>query len=202
MTSAAEDARQRNLEQPVPSDDDLAAAARAGDRASFNTLVRRYQRRVYGLCVSMVGPDTAEDITQETFIRVLASLDRYRGGNFAGWLLTIAGNRCRDELRRRKRRPATSLDQQMETFGDAYALPTPERSPERRALDSELRQVIVSALVQLPDDQRQALTLRDIDGFSYQEIASATNVSVGTVKSRIARARARMRELLPERGEL
>ncbi len=194
MSSAAD--------QPPPSDDDLAAAARAGDRASFNTLVRRYQRRVFALCAGMVGPDTAEDITQDTFIRALGSLDRYRGGNFAGWLLTIAGNRCRDELRRRKRRPTDSIDQQMETFGDAYALPSRERSPERRALDSELRRVIVAALAQLPDDQRQALTLRDIDGFSYQEIASATNVSVGTVKSRIARARAKMRELLPERGEL
>ena len=194
MSSAAD--------QPPPSDDHLAAAARAGDRASFNTLVRRYQRRVFALCAGMVGPDTAEDITQDTFIRALGSLDRYRGGNFAGWLLTIAGNRCRDELRRRKRRPTDSIDQQMETFGDAYALPSRERSPERRALDSELRRVIVAALVQLPDDQRQALTLRDIDGFSYQEIASATNVSVGTVKSRIARARAKMRELLPERGEL
>lgn len=200
--SSAGDARQRDPGQPLPSDDDLAAAARAGDRASFNILVRRYQRRVFALCVGMVGPDTAEDITQETFIRALGSLDRYRGGNFAGWLLTIAGNRCRDELRRRKRRPTSSLDQQMEAFGDAYALPSQERSPERRALDSELRRVIVAALVQLPDDQRQALTLRDIEGFSYQEIASATNVSVGTVKSRIARARARMRDLLPQRGEL
>ncbi len=202
MNSAAEDAPQPNHAPSPPSDDDLAAAARAGDRASFNTLVRRYQRRIFALCVGMVGPDTAEDITQDTFIRALGSLDRYRGGNFAGWLLTIAGNRCRDELRRRKRRPSSSLDQQMESFGDAYTLPSRERSPERRALDSELRRVIVAALVQLPEDQRQALTLRDIDGFSYQEIASATNVSVGTVKSRIARARAKMRELLPERGEL
>ena len=184
-------------------DDALADRARNGELDAFNLLVRRYQRRVFGLCLGMLrSPAAAEDAAQDAMLAAWRALHSYRGGNFAAWLMRIASNRCRDELRRRKRRPSTSLDLLVEEHGDAWSPPDEGRSPELAALDAETGRVLLVALEQLPEEQRQVVLLSDVQGLAYREIAEAMDSSIGTVKSRLNRGRARMRQLLLESGEL
>ena len=184
-------------------DDTLAEQAQSGDVTAFNALVERYQRPVFGLSLRMLGsPAAAEDAAQEAFFSAWRAIDRYRGGSFQAWILRIAGNQCRDELRRRKRRPSKSLDGLMEVAGEAVAGPARTRSPEQQAMDGELGAVLQTALNILPPDQRQAIILSDIHALAYSEIAQVMATSVGTVKSRISRGRARLRTYLLERGEL
>lgn len=184
-------------------DDALAFRARDGDLDSFNELVRRYQRSVFGLCLRMLSSAAAaEDAAQEAMLSAWRGLGGYRGGSFQAWILRIAGNQCRDELRRRKRRPSDSLDGLIEEAGDAVVPPSADRSPEQQTLDSETGRVIEAALARLPDDQRQAVVLCDVQGLTYDEIAGAMGSSVGTVKSRISRGRARLRDILLAEGEL
>lgn len=184
-------------------DDALAERARGGELDAFNLLVRRYERRVFGLCLGMLrSPAAAEDAAQDAMIAAWRALDGYRGGNFPAWLLRIAGNRCRDELRRRKRRPSTSLDELVEEHGDAWSPPDEGRSPEAAALDAETGRALLAALDQLPEEQRQAVLLSDVQGLAYLEIADVMHTSIGTVKSRLNRGRARLRQLLLESGEL
>ena len=184
-------------------DDTLAEQAQRGDVRAFNALVERYQRPVFGLSLRMLGsPAAAEDASQEAFFSAWRAIERYRGGSFQAWILRIAGNQCRDELRRRKRRPSESLDGLMEAASEAVAGPAPTRSPEQRTLDRELGAVLQAALNILPPDQRQAIILSDVHSLAYNEIAQAMGTSVGTVKSRISRGRARLRTYLLERGEL
>lgn len=184
-------------------DDALADRARNGELDAFNLLVRRYQRRVFGLCLGMLrSPAAAEDAAQDAMLAAWRALHSYRGGNFPAWLMRIAANRCRDELRRRKRRPSTSLDRMLDEHGDAWSPPDDGRPPEIAALDAETGRTLLTALQQLPEEQRQTILLSDVHGLAYREIADTMNTSVGTVKSRLNRARARMRQLLLETGEL
>ncbi len=184
-------------------DDALADRARNGELDAFNLLVRRYQRRVFGLCLGMLrSPAAAEDAAQDAMLAAWRALHSYRGGNFPAWLMRIAANRCRDELRRRKRRPSTSLDRMLDEHGDAWSPPDDGRPPDIAALDAETGRTLLAALQQLPEEQRQTILLSDVQGLAYREIADTMNTSVGTVKSRLNRARARMRQLLLESGEL
>ena len=187
----------------APTDDDLAERAKAGELDAFNLLVERYQRPVFGLCVRMLSSAAAaEDAAQDTMISAWRGLSGYRGGSFQAWILRIAGNQCRDELRKRKRRPQDSLDGLMEERGDGAVGPADVRGPEDRSLDSETGRTILAGLNTLPEDQKLAILLCDVQGLPYDEIADAMRTSVGTVKSRISRGRARMRDYLIERGEL
>lgn len=186
-----------------PTDDELAERAQAGELTAFNLLVERYQRPVYGLCLRMLSsPAAAEDAAQETMISAWRGLRSYRGGSFQAWILRIAGNQCRDELRKRKRRPQDSLDGLIDDQGEAASPASEERGPEEQSLDSETGRVILAGLNALPADQKEAILLCDVQGLSYEEIAQATETSVGTVKSRISRGRARLRDYLIQRGEL
>ena len=181
---------------------DLIARARQGDLAAFNVLVERYQTGAYNLCLRLLGaPAPAEDAAQEAFISAYRSLDRFRGGSFRAWLFRIAANACYDELRRRKARPATSLDRAGE---DQRPIEPPDTAPsmEERAANTELHRALEAALAQLPREQRLAVVLCDVQGFDYAEIAETTRVSLGTVKSRISRARSRLRVILLEQREL
>ena len=193
-----------SAEQHTPlSDDALAVRAQAGDLRAFNTLVERYQRAVYGLCLRMLSsPEAAEDAAQEAFLSAWRALRGYRGGSFQGWLFRIAGNRCRDELRKRKRRPTDSLDSLMAATGEGAAGPSADPTPEQRSLGSETVRAIQAGLATLPDDQRLAILLCDVHGMGYEEVARTMGTSVGTVKSRISRGRTRMRSYLLARGEL
>jgi RNA polymerase sigma factor (sigma-70 family) len=185
-------------------------AARKGDLEAFNWLVLRYQTRVYNLCYRMLSdPDAAADATQDAFISAFRAMSRFKGEQFKTWLLRIATNACLDVLRSRKRRPTQSLDSWGPHDGEedsAEPLPIadldPSVDPEISTLRAETVAAIQRGLDTLPDDQRTALVLVDVQGLSYEEAASVTGANLGTVKSRINRARTRMREYLRERGIL
>ncbi len=185
--------------------DDRVHRARRGDIAAFNELVLEHQGLVFNLCYRIIGQrQAAEDVAQEAFLAAWRSIRGLRGDAFRPWLLRIAVNAARDEQRRRGRRPSTSLDMALEK--GLPEPPEPGQSPEGRLLDRELRARLEVALQTLPTDQRVALVLCDVEGLDYAEIALATKTRLGTVKSRIARGRARLRlallsdpELLPRR---
>ncbi len=180
-------------------EDELIARSREGDLDCFNRLVERYQQQVYNLSLRMLGnPHAAEDATQDAFISAFMAISKFRGGSFRAWLFRIATNACHDQRRSLRRRPTTSLDAlPIELEWDQHAL-----SPEEYALSRELGREIGRALSALPADQRLAVILRDIMGLDYQEIAQATASSLGTVKSRLSRGRARLRQHLGPYREL
>lgn len=182
----------------------LVEAGQRGDVEAFNQLVRLYEGRVYNLCYRMLGDaDAAADATQDTFIAAYRNLRRFRGGTFRSWLLRIATNACYDALRARKRRPTVSLDA-TQTVADSNTtidLPDPGEAPDEIALRHELAQAIQQGLAQLPVDQRITVILCDVQGLAYEEIAAITNTNLGTVKSRLSRGRARLRDIL-RAGEL
>jgi RNA polymerase sigma-70 factor (ECF subfamily) len=182
-------------------------AARRGDLDAFNWLVLRYQTRVYNLCYRMLSdPDAAADATQDAFLSAWRAMPRFKGEQFRTWLLRIATNGCLDVLRSRKRHPAQSLDGWSPGDSDEASEPLPiadldpSIDPEGHSLRVETVATIQQGLDTLPEDQRTALVLVDVQGLSYDEAASITGANLGTVKSRINRARSRMRDYLRERG--
>ncbi|HUX76736.1 MAG TPA: sigma-70 family RNA polymerase sigma factor [Anaerolineae bacterium] len=182
----------------------LIAAAQRGNVDTFNELVLAYQQQVYNLAYRIMGdPASAADAAQEAFISAFQNIGRFRGGSFKSYLLRIVSNGCYDELRRRKRRPATSFEDFGEVDEDANpALVNGAERPEEYAERQEMARVIQAGIETLPPDQRITLALSDVQGLSYQEIAEVTSVSLGTVKSRLARARGKLRDYLRARGEL
>jgi RNA polymerase sigma-70 factor (ECF subfamily) len=178
-------------------------AARRGDVEAFNELVLLYQDRVYTVAYRiMQDTAAADDITQETFVTAFRKLDQFRGGNFAAWLMRIATNASYDELRRRKRRRTDSLDDgEIDEEADSR-LASDTANPERFAQHAELKSAIEYCFEQLADAYRIVVTMSDIEEYSYEEIAGIVNVSLGTVKSRISRARAQLRDCLRANGEL
>jgi RNA polymerase sigma-70 factor (ECF subfamily) len=181
----------------------LVADAKRGKLDAFNELVLFYQSQVYNLAYRIMGdPASASDATQEAFIAAYQSLDRFRGGSFKSYLMRIVSNRCYDELRRRKRRPATSFED-VEIDEEANPLlVNGGEGPEAYAERQEVAQVIQDGIETLPPEQRVTLVLSDVQGMSYQEISRAMDVSLGTVKSRLARARGKLRDYLQANGEL
>ncbi len=181
----------------------LIAASREGRVEAFNALVERYQGLVYNLAYRMLGnPDAAADATQETFIAAYEGLGRFRGGSFRAWLLRIATNACYDELRARSHRRQDSLEGILEGGDDPGLAADPRLSPESFALSTELLAAIGEGLQTLPADQRAAVVLSDVQGLSYEEIAEVMDCSLGTVKSRLSRGRARLRGFLLRQREL
>jgi RNA polymerase sigma-70 factor (ECF subfamily) len=172
----------------------LAERARAGDLGAFNELVDLHQRAVYNLCLRMLGSRMpAEDAAQEAFLSAYRGLRSFKGAHFRSWLMRIAANACTDELRRRARRPALSLDTPPPGTDDPVEVPDAAPGPEVLALRGEEHERVQAALLRLPADQRLAVIMCDIQGFAYEEIAVAMGTSIGTVKSRIARGRDRLR---------
>jgi len=183
----------------------LLRDARRGNVEAFNGLVLHYQAMVYNLAYRVIGePDAAADATQEAFISAFRALGSYRGGSFKSWLLRIVTNACYDEMRRRKRRPASSLDELdgLDETVDEPVLTSPAEGPEAHAVRRELREALQEAIQLLPEEQRVILVLSDVQELSYEEIAEITRTNLGTVKSRLSRARARLREILQANGEL
>ena len=185
-------------------EESLIAAAQLGQVDAFNELVLAYQQQVYNLAYRIMGdPASAADAAQDAFISAYESIGRFRGGSFKSYLLRIVANRCYDELRRRKRRPATSFEDFGEVEEEANpALINGGEGPEEHTERQEMAHVIQAGIETLPPDQRVTLALADVQGLSYKEIAEATDVSLGTVKSRLARARGKLRDYLRGQGEL
>jgi len=178
----------------------LVLAAQKGDLEAFNQLVLSYQDRIFALALRIIGDqDSAEDITQNTFLTAYLNLPRFRNGSFQSWLYRIATNACYDELRRNKRHPTMSLnheDDVEERLLPHYDVSGPKNLPEKEYGKLELEQTIQHALNQLDADQRTAVVLADLQDFDYKEAAQILGVPIGTLKSRLARARLRLHDLL------
>ncbi|MEI7924590.1 MAG: sigma-70 family RNA polymerase sigma factor [Chloroflexota bacterium] len=187
-----------------PALDELVQRAQRGELPAFNAIVLRHQDAVYSLVLRMLSSaEAAEDVTQEAFVSAWRHIDSFRGGSFRSWLFTIAANRARDELRKGVRRPTTSLDAARDDPDRADLDPVDgDPSPEAQAEQGELRTALEAALGELPPDWREVVVMSDIHGLDYAEIAQATGVALGTVKSRLSRARARLREVILASAEL
>ncbi len=184
------------------------AAARQGDLEAFNRLVLAYQDTVYRVAYRILGDRAAaEDAAQETFLRAWQHIDRYRGDSWRGWLLRIATNACYDHLRRRRRRPTIPLQPQ-DDEGDEIESPawladtSPQGNPEAHAERAALHRALETCLHGLKPDFRAALVLVDVEGFPYNEAAQALGIALGTLKSRLARARLQMQRCLRRFPEL
>ena len=168
-----------------------------GDLDAFNGLVDLHQRAVYNLCLRMLGsPAAAEDAAQDAFLSAYRAMRGFRGTAFRPWMMRIAANACTDELRRRQRRPTSSLDAPLPGTGESLDVADTVAGPEVEALRGEQAAAIQAALLKLPSDQRLAVILCDMQGYAYEEIAAAMRCSVGTVKSRISRGRDKLRREL------
>lgn len=186
------------------SDQLLVRRARKGDQDAFAELVRLYQRPIYNLAFRMTGnPEDAEELTQNAFLNAWRGLERFQEeASFFTWLYRLATNACIDFLRHEKRRYAVlqtvSLDDEERQV--AALLPDYRNAPEERALQRDLQETLTRAMHSLSHEHREILMQREIDGLSYQEIAELLNLELGTVKSRIARARLALRRILEEEG--
>src|SRR5688572_10079052 len=206
------------LRQPCPFESTLVARLRVGEMEAFDQLVEEYQALVYALALRILNnAEDARDATQETFLKVYRHFGKFRGeASLKTWICRIAINQARSSdrwLRRRRRNDTTSLDAPWGTSGGANGnanlsangadqrspidyLQSSYATPEDEALSRERSRQIERGLRQLKKDFRIAVILRDIEGLSYEEIAWVTEVSVGTVKSRIARGREMLRETI------
>jgi len=182
----------------------LIDAARQGDVGSFNQLVLSYQSMVYNFAYRILGDrHAAADATQDAFISAFKAIGKFRGGSFKAWLLRIVTNACYDQLRRKQRQPSTSLDALLVLEpAPTQSLTDSRESPEEYTVRQELSKAIQIGIGSLPPEQRITLVLADVQGFSYQEIAGVTGVALGTVKSRLSRARNKLRDFLLGQREL
>lgn len=173
-----------------------------GDAGAFDRLVDLCTPRVFNLAYRLVGNhEDAQDIAQEAFVRIYHALPRFKGGSaFNTWMYRIVVNACYDELKRRKRRPVM-LSELYDDGGNAPE-PTGGETTEEAVLRDERRRVLQQAIVAIPDPFRMVLVLYDVQGMSYQEISEVLETNLGTVKSRLNRARLMLREKLSASREL
>lgn len=184
----------------------LVQCARSGDLDAFNQLVLAYQDMAYNLSVRMLtDSDAAQDVTQTAFLSAFRSLDSFRGGSFRAWVMRMVTNACYDELRRRKRHPTTPLepvdddDEEIESpswMADDAA--TPEEQTERHELDRTVQRCLQG----LDEEFRAVVIMVDLQGLDYQEASAALGKPLGTIKSRLARARFKLRDCLHQFWEL
>lgn len=190
------------------SDEELLSQCQAGDRDAFQALVEKYQHKVYTIAFRFVGNDAdASDLAQEAFIKVYRKLPTFRGeSSFLTWLYHITANTCRDELRKRQNKRTVSLDNLVPQPGEGGArvegVRTTMAGPEEVVEAREVQRHLQMVLNQLPVEQKLILIMREIQGFSYEEIAHQLECSLGTVKSRLSRARTALKDLVVANGEL
>ena len=177
-------------------DRDLVGRARRGDPEAFTQLMMQYQVPLYNMALRMVGrPDDAADIAQEAFTRAWQKIRTLRDAPFKSWLFQIAANLCYDHFRRGKRYGSMPEDDQASNVV-SLGIATPD--PQERAEASERNRLVRESIQALEPDMRLAIILRDVNGMAYDEIAGVMGVPLGTVKSRIARARAQVQERLQQ----
>ena len=182
---------------------DQELKAKQGDQDAFEQLVRDNQNKVYSLALRFTGDrETAEDLAQEAFVRAWQGLGGFQGeSSFSTWVYRLTVNVCIDYLRKKTRRGAVEQAVSLDDISGPRAEPVDwEQDPQRRLERSERGQALARGLARLPDWQRQALVLRELSGLSYREIGEKLGLDLGTVKSRIARARLNLREILLEDG--
>ncbi len=185
----------------------LPVQDRNGASFCYNCIIEAFQAKGYNLACRMLRDwALAEDVLQESFVSGYRAFSQFRGDNLNAWMMRIIANTCRDFLRSRRARPIISLDPLPTAADDstpsAVDLPTREESPEEYAEREELRRTIVNGLDRLPEERRLAVILVDVQGLSYEEAAQVMDCSTGTVKSRISRGRAALRDHLRASGEL
>ena len=179
----------------------LIDRVRGGDARAFEELARTHERPLFRHVARMLGPDDAEDAVQDAFLSAWRSIRSFEGTSFRAWLFRIATNRALDVIRARKRRselPLEPTDDEAERTWREPASPGP--TLDQLAIGAEARAAIEAALLKIPVEQRAALLLRDVEGFDYEEIARITATELGTVKSRIFRARLAVRNTLVAQG--
>ena len=181
----------------------ILARARRGELPAFEELVRRHEKRVYAVALRSSGsPEDAEDITQEVFLRAWRSIEDFRGDSgFSTWLFRITMNLCVDHARHKHAQPQT----QPLVMGEEESerpLPDTAPTPEEHLDNSELGRELAAALDEVSEEHRRIVLLRDVSGMSYTEIAEVLEISEGTVKSRLSRARIALRKVLLRRGNL
>ena len=179
------------------NDERLIDATLAGDKDAFGDLARKYQDRVYNLALPIVGnADDALDVVQETFLQALAHLGSFRrSSRFYTWLYRIAYNCAVGSLRRRGR--TTSVDRIVEEIGDRFE--SPVEAPDAKSKREDDVQALREALAKLPEEYRAPIVLREIEGANYEQIAEVLEIPIGTVRSRLHRARNALREALERR---
>ena len=184
----------------------LIRAAQNGDLEAFNRLVLAYQDALYNTALRILGDDSqAADATQEAFISAFRGLNGFRGGSFKAWLMRTVTNACYDELRRQKRRPTIPLEPANEDDEEMESprwLADSSMTPAEKFEADELEHAIQHCLASLPLEFRTVVVLADLQGLDYAEVASLARAPLGTIKSRLARARLRLRECLQGFGEL
>jgi RNA polymerase sigma-70 factor (ECF subfamily) len=189
------------VEQDTQSDAVLVQQVQAGHQKAFELLVAKYQRRIYRLVLRFIrDPALAEDVAQETFLRAYRAIGQFRGDSqFYTWLYRIAVNTAKKAISDEMRDPTVSEGVASgpgeETFSPTELL-TNNETPESLLISKEIVQTVNAAMETLPDDLRMAITLREIEGLSYEEISDAMQCPIGTVRSRIFRAREAIAERL------
>jgi RNA polymerase sigma-70 factor (ECF subfamily) len=181
--------------------------AQQGNLDAFNQLVMTYQEVAYNVAYRILSDeDASEDATQNAFLSAYRSIQSYRGGSFKAWILRIVTNTCYDELRRLKRHPTTPLQPVLDDSEDEIETPTWMRddglTPEEAAEQSDLNRTVQHCLDGLPDEFKMVVVLVDLQGMDYQEVSNSIGKPLGTIKSRLARARLKLRDCLRGSWEL
>lgn len=185
----------------MQGDELLLRRACKGDVQAFEELMQSHESRIYAIALRMMGNrEDAQDCAQEAMVRIYRAMGSFKGQSaLATWIYRITMNTCLDELRRRKARKVTSLDSLVD---NGWSPTDTGDTPEEHGLCVEKQNALNQAIQSLPDDMRAAIILRDVKGYSYDEIASILDANVGTIKSRISRGREKLREILSKQSEL
>ena len=185
----------------MQGDELLLRRACKGDVQAFEELMQSHESRIYAIALRMMGNrEDAQDCAQEAMVRIYRAMGSFKGQSaLATWIYRITMNTCLDELRRRKARKVTSLDS---LVYNGWSPTDTGDTPEEHGLRVEKQNALNQAIQSLPDDMRAAIILRDVKGYSYDEIASILDANVGTIKSRISRGREKLREILSKQSEL
>ncbi|HAZ62173.1 MAG TPA: RNA polymerase subunit sigma-24 [Armatimonadetes bacterium] len=190
---------------PDPSDEVLVARVRLGDQSAFDMLIERFQTKVYNLAFRQLeNAEDAADLTQEAFMRIYRGLDSFQGGStLSTWIYRVVHNLCLDEIKKRRRRPQIVRDpSDPDEGGDSLVerLGDGGETPEEGVLADERRLAVHAAVARLRRHHREVIQLYDLDGYSYNEVAEILDTNVGTIKSRLNRARiALVKELEKDR---
>ncbi len=178
----------------------LLERAKSGDIIAFEELIGSYQKRVFNLALRIIGNyDDAADLAQEAFVRIYKAISSFKEqSSFSTWVYRITTNVCLDEIRKRKNRKVVYIDEDIQTDDGEMKrqVISSDPGPDEAAERSEIRRIVNDAINRLPEEQRVVITLRDLQGMSYEEIARILELPAGTVKSRINRARLALKNML------